>query len=61
MIVKNLSSHLPPDAEFVMRSPPGYKWYLYYSEKKKMYYKISPVRGGYDVKQGKTLQSCCGG
>lgn len=61
MIVKNLSSHLPSDAQLVMSSPPGFNWYLYYSNSKQMYYKVSPVRGGYDVQQGKTLASCCGG
>ena len=50
---------LPGDAQFVRRAPLGYSWVLYYSPRQRLYYKLTPVRGGYDVQTGKSIQTCC--
>jgi hypothetical protein len=51
---------LPRDAQFIRRAPVGYHWSLYYSKSQRLYYKLTPMRGGYDVQTGSTIASCCG-
>ena len=57
---KNIYDILPGDAQFLRRAPIGYSWQLYYSPHQRVYYKLTPMRGGYDVQTGKSIQSCCG-
>ena len=57
---QSVLARLPGGLQFVRSAPHGFNWQLYYSPSRRLYYKLTPVRGGVEVVSGHTVQACCG-
>jgi hypothetical protein len=56
----SLKNILPRDAKYLRAAPMGFNWVLYYSPRQRLYYKVTPLQGGFDIKTGTSIKGCCG-